>query len=259
MTLRAPNLADFIRDRRTRPRPNRPRGYSREELSGLTHHSASYLAQLETGQKQSPTTDWCDAFARALELTDTETQHLHNLAAPPHPGPHLLNPPPIEAYRELVDEDMRTAAQALEPHLVAYLDERWHVLYANDAYSNAYPGLIDDGNVLIWFFCNPLSRQIMVEWEPEARLTVAWFRALMARYQSPAWAMELLEQLGQDPDFVRMWQTEDVEFGRPTPHMHLRDQADAATCYSIHVEITTLSRNYPLQKFLGVKRPNPIP
>jgi hypothetical protein len=249
--LRAPNLADFIRDRRTRPRTTHPRGYSREELSGLMHHSASYLAQLETGQKLSPTADWCDAFAGALGLTAIEIQHLQNLAMPPQSGPRLLDPPPIEAYRDLVDEDMRAAARDLEPHLVAYLDERWNVLHANDAYAKAQPGLLDDGNVLIWYFRNPHSREVMMDWLGEARHLVAWFRAQMARYQSPAWAMDLLVQLGKDPDFGRMWRTEDVEFGRPSPYMRLRDGNGVA--YRINVEITHLSRGYPLQKFLGVK------
>ena len=156
--------------------------------------------------------------------------------------------------RAQIPDHLLEVMHGMAPHLCAYVDERWNVLACNAIYADAFPGLTDVVNVLQWFFAVPASRQVMLEWESEARLTVSWFRWHMARYRQSAWAVELMTDLSVDPRFAEMWEAEDVEFGRPQPLMHLRE-ATSGEPYSVNVQITDVPLGVPLQMFIGVRRP----
>ncbi|MFE3226951.1 helix-turn-helix domain-containing protein [Nocardia sp. NPDC059228] len=253
--LLAPNLGDFVRTHRTIPRhPDHPRGFSRPALAGLCDVSASYIAQIEQREKTSPSPEVVDAIARALRLTPAERQHMHNLAAPKTPGPRTHTPMPVAEMRELISDDLRAAADGLIPHLSGYIDERWNVLWTNEAYDRAYPRLSEVENILVWFFLVPESHQVMIEWEDEARLTVNWFRWHMGRYQNPQWALDLLGRLSSCAEFRAMYLAEHVDFERHQPLMHLRDPATSEP-YSVRVRITDVpSVDAPFQWFIGMRQ-----
>ncbi|GAB4588409.1 MmyB family transcriptional regulator [Nocardia sp. IFM 10818] len=253
--LLAPNLADFVRTHRTRARPEHPRGLSRPVLAGISDVSASYIAQIEQREKTAPSPEVVDAIARALALTPAERQHMHNLSAPKTPGPRTHAPLPVAGMRELITADLRAAAADLSPHLSGYVDERWNVLWANQVYDRAYPRLLEVVNILVWFFLVPESRQVMMEWEDEARLTVNWFRWHMGRYQNPQWALDLLDRLSSCEAFRTMYLAERVDFERHQPLMHLRDP-DTREPYSVRVRITDVPGvDAPFQWFIGIRQP----
>ncbi|WP_196054602.1 helix-turn-helix domain-containing protein [Nocardia aurantiaca] len=253
--LLAPNLADFLRTHRTARRPDYPRGLSRPALAAACDVSASYIAQIEQREKTSPSPEVVDAIARALRLTPAERQHMHNLAAPKTSGPRTHSPLSVAEMRELITEDLRAAADDLTPHLSGYVDERWNVLWANQIYEAAYPRLLEVVNILVWFFLVPESRDVMMEWEDEARLTVNWFRWHMGRYQNPQWALDLLRQLSSCEAFRTMYLAERVDFDRHQPLMHLRDP-DTREPYSVRVRITDIPGvDTPFQWFIGIKLP----
>ncbi|WP_051192599.1 MmyB family transcriptional regulator [Nocardia jiangxiensis] len=252
--LRPPNVADFVRTRRTRPKPGYPTGFTRQELATRVPSSLSYLNQIENGQRKALTPDFVSALAAALELTATETQHLNNLAALKGPGPHSHKPMAIEQMRSLITDDMRDHMDSLTPHLCGYVDDRWNILAANEIYAHAYPRLLDVTNILVWFFTVSESRVTMLEWEDEARLTVNWFRWHMGNYRNPAWAKDLLAKLSTSTEFREMWLAEEVEFTRHQPLMHLRDPSGEP--YSVNVKITNVPGiEVPFQLFVGVKLP----
>ncbi|MDV8030787.1 MULTISPECIES: helix-turn-helix transcriptional regulator [unclassified Rhodococcus (in: high G+C Gram-positive bacteria)] len=256
-SISPPSLGDFIRARRTRATPKHPDGMTRAQLGEKIYLSVSYIARLEGNVKDaSPSPQVLDATANALCLDDAERRHLFNLARRTQTEREDTTTPwTIADYRTLITPDMKTAIAALNPHLVAYLDERWNVIDCNSAYDKAFPGLVDEGNVLRWFFSTPASMKVMVEWEAEAALTVSWFRALMGRYYNPDWAVETLEELSAFPLFRQLWSREEVRFGRHQPFMHLRD-AESGEHYSVHVQVHTEMRGkYPLQMYLGVRLP----
>src|SRR4030088_3644180 len=58
-------------------------GLRREEVAMLAGVSADYYVRLEQGRDQHPSAQVLDALARALQLDDYATAHLHRLAAPP--------------------------------------------------------------------------------------------------------------------------------------------------------------------------------
>ncbi|MET7451889.1 helix-turn-helix transcriptional regulator [Streptomyces sp. NPDC005574] len=84
-------LADFLRTRRTRLRPEdvglepgprrRVSGLRREELALLAGVSADYYQRMEQGRDVRPSEQVLDALARALNFSAEESRHLHALAA----------------------------------------------------------------------------------------------------------------------------------------------------------------------------------
>jgi transcriptional regulator with XRE-family HTH domain len=58
-------------------------GLRREEVALLAGVSADYCVRLEQGRDQHPSEQVLDALARALQLDDDATAHLHRLASPP--------------------------------------------------------------------------------------------------------------------------------------------------------------------------------
>ncbi|WP_158675715.1 MmyB family transcriptional regulator [Nocardia stercoris] len=253
--LPAPNLADFVRTHRRAPLPDHQRGLSRPALAALCDVSASYIAQIEQREKTAPSPEVVDAIARALRLTPAEHQHMHNLAAPKTPGPRTHAPMPVSEMRGLITDDLRAAADGLIPHLSGYVDERWNVLWANEVYDRAYPRLLEVENILVWFFLVPESREVMMEWEDEARLTVNWFRWHMGRYRNPQWAVDLLDRLSSCEAFRAMYSAERVDFERHQPLMHLRDPQTREP-YSVRVRITDVPGvEAPFQWFIGIRLP----
>jgi transcriptional regulator with XRE-family HTH domain len=84
-------LADFLRTRRTRLRPEdvglepgprrRVAGLRREELALLAGVSSDYYQRMEQGRDVRPSSQVLDALARALNFSAEESRHLHSLAA----------------------------------------------------------------------------------------------------------------------------------------------------------------------------------
>ncbi|MFE7978335.1 helix-turn-helix transcriptional regulator [Streptomyces shenzhenensis] len=84
-------LADFLRTRRTRLRPQdvglepgprrRVAGLRREELALLAGVSSDYYQRMEQGRDVRPSEQVLDALAGALNFSAEETRHLHSLAA----------------------------------------------------------------------------------------------------------------------------------------------------------------------------------
>jgi transcriptional regulator with XRE-family HTH domain len=87
-------IGEYLRARRELVRPEdvelpdagshrRVPGLRREEVAMLAGVSADYYVRLEQGRDQHPSAQVLDALARALQLDDYATAHLHRLAAPP--------------------------------------------------------------------------------------------------------------------------------------------------------------------------------
>jgi transcriptional regulator with XRE-family HTH domain len=83
-------LADFLRTRRTRLRPEdvglepgprrRVSGLRREEIALLAGVSSDYYQRMEQGRDVRPSAQVLDALARALNFSAEEARHLHSLA-----------------------------------------------------------------------------------------------------------------------------------------------------------------------------------
>ena len=140
--------------------------------------SATWYTSLEQGRGGAPSANVLDRIARALMLTDDEREHLFLLG---------LGRPPEVRYQ---------AAEGVTPRLQRVLDalalspayvknSTWDIVAWNRAASIVladYAALPpEQRNGLRLVFCNPRVRAAMANWENDARLVVAAFRADIAR------------------------------------------------------------------------------
>lgn len=223
MFVEPPSLAGYLRHLRKNGHEARRRGrLSRTELAAEAGIGVGYVTKLEQGVALNPSHEAIEGLAEALGADSLERQHLHDLAAY-HQALGTTTRNTDEDYE--ITEMMRTYVDHLAPNLAGFVDDAWNVLYANSEYSRIYRNIDNPaiGNVLTWFFREPRSREIMVDWETEARLTVAWLRALLVRRPRSRLFEPLLRQLSDSPDFVRMWEMQEIFMGRHTHYMYVHD------------------------------------
>ncbi|MFF2552262.1 helix-turn-helix transcriptional regulator [Nocardia sp. NPDC058058] len=246
--LRAPTLAEFVRERRSGPTSNHPAGLTRKQLAEATHASLGYIAKIEQGEALNPGPAILDSIANVLCLDSAERVHLYHLAQqrPTPPIPESLRPNSIAA------STVRTTLDALLPHLAAALDEGWYVVDCNSAFDAAFPGLGRGGHVLRWLFTDPRARIVIEEWEQEARLMVGRFRAYAADAADPDEIEALLGELGEHADFRRLWEDAHVRIGRPESQFRLRNP-DTATVFDVIVQrYRSTTPQFAHQLFIGL-------
>ncbi|WP_227996223.1 MmyB family transcriptional regulator [Nocardia australiensis] len=245
--MRPPTFGGLLRRLRDERR------ISREKLAFAAGVSSSYITHLEGGDRDHPTRAVVTALIGYLDrispLADSERRHLFDLA-----GLYDDTFPAVPQLRAEISDDMRNGLRLHRPNAASYLDTRWNVLACNDAYISTFPGLADDGNILLWLFRNELSRRVMVDWRREAALTVDWLRGLIGQSGDTAWATDLLDELGRYPEFREMWTSGGTRYGRDQP-MHIRD-LETMECFSLDVQMFRVdSGSYPgrVLFFLGIR------
>jgi hypothetical protein len=226
--VRRRELADFLRARRAAVQPEdvglRPRGrrlvpgLRRHEVSDLAGVSLTWYTWLEQGRDIRTSPQVLDAIARALRLDDATRRHFRRLAGAP-----------------VVDPS--EAAHVVDPMLVAVLDDllpapAYVMTPANDilAWNDAFVELFGDPAALPGNHRNALRvllsdvvRQRLVDWELEARETIARFRAEASKYPGDARCEAVVEELLEESDLFRdAWATHEVQaFVRHTQDFQL--------------------------------------
>ncbi|MBV9282110.1 MAG: helix-turn-helix domain-containing protein [Chloroflexi bacterium] len=214
-TTRA-ELSDFLRSRRARIAPaaiglpngrrRRTPGLRREEVADLAGVGLTWYTWLEQGRDIRVSAEVLTAIARALQLEPAERAHLFRLAG------HV--PPAPEAAADIVSPRLRRVLDAWDPFPAFVSGRRRDVLAWNRA-SEAVTGwsqLPDDRRNAVWnVFMVPSTRTRLVEWEKEAALSVAAFRAEAGRDLSEPDYQELItELLESSPEFAAIWARQDV-------------------------------------------------
>ncbi|GAA2815235.1 helix-turn-helix domain-containing protein [Nonomuraea dietziae] len=194
---------------------------SRDQLANNAGISVSYLSKLEQGYPIHPTREVVDQLADALAVNDLVREHLHDLVDYTYAKPVPIETAPLSP--SVITAEQRQHVEWLCPNLAGWVTEAWWVLYGNREYCRIYRHLEEVRNILIWFFAVPESRKIMVEWDVEARLTVAWLRSHMVRRAEDHAFVRLLDELSKFPEFVRMWEQQQILMGRHSPYMRIRD------------------------------------
>ncbi|MFC4472406.1 helix-turn-helix transcriptional regulator [Streptomyces xiangluensis] len=212
-------LAEFLRHRREMLRPRdvglaegprrRTQGLRREEVAQLAGMSTDYYARLEQERAPQPSVQITTALTRALRLTLDERDHLfvligHNAPARFHRCEHVsptllrvldrLDDSPALVTTDLVD------TLAMNPLAVALLgDQTRHTGLARSGYYR-------------WFM-DPAERLVYPEetHERHGRAQAARLRAaLTAGSDTPRAARILAELHEHSPEFVRMWELQEV-------------------------------------------------
>ncbi|MEV0586089.1 helix-turn-helix domain-containing protein [Nonomuraea sp. NPDC050310] len=232
---------------------------SRDELARAAKISVSYLTKLEQGYPIRPTREVVDHLADGLDVSSQVREHMHHLITYTYTKPSAgatsatARPPALSD----ITPEQRRHVEWLNPNLAAWITEAWWVLYGNQEYRRIYRHLDEVGNVLIWFFAVPESRTIMVEWDVEARLTVAWLRSHMVhRAGDPAFPA-LLDRLSAFPEFVRMWEQQQILMGRHSPFMRIRDLDTGAETTLLANVFRHPDPTNAVQLYVGARPPAP--
>ncbi|MDV3126434.1 helix-turn-helix transcriptional regulator [Mycobacterium sp. 21AC1] len=213
-------LAEFLRRRRAGLSPaevglpagarRRTSGLRREEVAQLTGMSVDYYGRLEQGRSTQPSPQMLRALARALRLTDDETDHLYRLAghAVPDRARHSDHVRPALMF---VLDQMRDAA--------AFVCSDTDVMLAQNQMAKLLMGDRVTGESglrasLSWqWFTDPRSREAAPadEHDDHSRIMVADLRAAWARRRTDPDMRELVENLLEhSSEFAELWARHEV-------------------------------------------------
>ncbi|MFB0615041.1 helix-turn-helix transcriptional regulator [Streptomyces sp. AGS-58] len=206
-------LGAFLRSRRERltpddvglPRTGRRRtpGLRREELALLAGMSATWYTYLEQGREIRASAQVLDALAAALRLDRHERAHLLQLAG------HV--PAADTGEREPLPAGAGAVPSLLQPHPAYIIGGDYEVLAHNQAAGELFPKLITEtdrpANFVRWVFLEPVAREVLLDWEPEARSLLARLRTLAARHPGDPRYTRLIEELNEGSPEARDWWT----------------------------------------------------
>jgi transcriptional regulator with XRE-family HTH domain len=202
----------FLRSRRERLTPakvglpagfrRRTPGLRREEVALLAGVGATWYTWLEQGRDVRPSSEVLCAIARALKLDPIERRHLFVLNDRPAPEPRPAGP-------EHVEQPLLRMLASLTGQPAYILGRRWDVLAWNRAAATVfgdYGELIgDERNILHLVFANERHRQLLLDWDTVAPMSLATFRADSARYAGDPEFERLIAKLMQSSSEFRQW------------------------------------------------------
>ncbi|WP_433133758.1 helix-turn-helix transcriptional regulator [Micromonospora sp. CA-240977] len=210
-------LGAFLRSRRNRLRPElagigvtgqrRTPGLRREEVARLAGVSITWYTWLEQGRNIRVSRQVLASIARALFLNPVERDHLFLLAGE--------RAPTRRTTRRAVSADTLRFVELLGAYPCWVFDRYFDILTWNDSGAAL---LVDiegrpehELNALWLLFHEPRARQLLVDWEDEARRLVALLRGELAANTGDARYREMVRDLGAtSPTFRRFWETHDV-------------------------------------------------
>lgn len=185
----------------------RVKGLRREEVAMLAGVSVDYYIRLERGNLRGVSGQVLDALAQALQLSETERQHLNNLAAGQEPRSRL-------AQRGRVGTIVRPSVQRLLDSMDgvgAYVrNHRLDIIAANPLgralYAPAYDALGPRPNLFRFTFLCEQSRTFYRDWERLASDCVAMLRLEVGRSPHDKALSDLVGELSvHSVDFRTMW------------------------------------------------------
>ncbi|MFI5683026.1 helix-turn-helix transcriptional regulator [Streptomyces sp. NPDC051636] len=211
-------LSVFLRSRRERltpddvglPRTGRRRtpGLRREELALLAGISATWYTYLEQGRDIRVSDQVLNALATALRLDRYERVHLFQLAGHA-PVTKAAQPEPLAA-------EVAGVPLLLQPSPAYIISGTYEVLSHNRAAEELFPDLTAavgrPPNFARWVFLEPAARDVLVEWEQEARGLLARLRTLAARHPGDTRYDGLVDELkAGSPEASAWWPRYDVQ------------------------------------------------
>ncbi len=214
-TTRA-ELSGFLKTRRARISPatvglpngrrRRTPGLRREEVADLAGVGLTWYTWLEQGRDIRVSPQVLGAVARALQLEPAERAHLFRLAG------HA--PPSAEPATASISQRLRRVLEAWDPFPAHIAGRRRDLLAWNRASEviNRWSRLPEDKRNLLWFmFLVPSTRQLLLDWDKEAPLSVAALRAEAGRdLGEPDYQELITELLEGSPEFATIWTRQDV-------------------------------------------------
>ncbi|MFJ8729009.1 helix-turn-helix transcriptional regulator [Streptomyces bauhiniae] len=204
-------LGAFLRSRRERITPDqvglphtgrrRTPGLRREEIALLAGMSATWYTYLEQGRDVRASYQVFDALASALRLDRHERGHLFRLAGHA-PAAEAEEPEPLAV-------EVAAVPLLLQPHPAYIIGGNYDVLSRNQAADELFPHLTAaadrPANFARWVFLEPVARDVVVDWELEARGLLARLRTPAGRHPGDVRYTRLIDELKAGSPEVRAW------------------------------------------------------
>lgn len=209
--LMASKIGEFLRARRELVLPEevgiavttrrRVRGLRRDELALLAGISTEYYTRLEQGRDHHPSAQVLDALARALQLEEDATAHLHTLAAPKR-----------RARRAERVRPSLARLLAAWPDTPAYVQGRHMDILAANALATALSPVFQPGRNLVHAaFLDREFAALVDDREAGLKRLVAALRANAGPDVDDPRLIELVGELSVRSDtFRRLWARHDV-------------------------------------------------
>ena len=194
-------------------------GLRREEVAAISGVGMTWYTRLEQGRAPAVSASVIDALARSLLLDDAEHAHLRTLAG----LPTLAEEPSAP------DEHVQRLLDALDPSPALAIDHRWDIVGWNESHRRVLIDLEavapDERNLLRIVFTNPGVRALMADWEHEAPILVAEFRADVAARGDDPHQQALVTHLRETDEQFRTWWDEHhvATFSPRLRHFHKPD------------------------------------
>jgi transcriptional regulator with XRE-family HTH domain len=195
-------------------------GLRRDEVSLLAGVSADYYVRLEQGRDRNPSPQVLASLARALQLDDEATAHLHALAG-------------LERHVRRSGGQPELVPPSIQQLIVSWRDtpayvqgRRLDVLASNPLAAALSPKFVPGVNLLRTVFLDPdpsIRSLYGDEWETLAHRTVAGLRALIGAEVDDPLLDELVGELSVRSDHFRsLWARHDIRarISGGTRHLH---------------------------------------
>jgi transcriptional regulator with XRE-family HTH domain len=182
-------------------------GLRRGEVAALAGVSVEYYTRLERGNLAGVSDSVLDALARALQLNDTETAHLHQLA-------RAAGPQPFRARRAGSTPEIRPTVQRLldsmsgVPAIVR--NYRFDIIATNPLGRALYAPMFAASpslpvNSMRFTFLDPHAQTFYPDWAKAARSSVGSVRIAAAAHPHDKDLMSLIGELTTRSDAFRGW------------------------------------------------------
>jgi transcriptional regulator with XRE-family HTH domain len=181
-------------------------GLRRGEVAALAGVSVEYYTRLERGNLAGASDSVLDAVARALQLDETETAHLHHLA-------RAAGPQPARTRRDTAPEVRPAIRRVLDSMtgVPAFLrNHRFDILAANPLGMALYAPMFTAHaalpvNSMRFNFLNPHAQAFYPDWAQVGRSAVAALRIAAAQHPYDQHLINLIGELSMRSDTFRTW------------------------------------------------------
>lgn len=219
------DVREFLTTRRARITPDRAGlpvfggnrrvpGLRREEVALLSGMSVDYYTRLERGDLSGVSESVLQSLARALQLDDAETAHLHDLARAAGASPAARTP--------------RRTTASLRPSILRLLDavteapaiirnSYYDYVAANRLGRALYAPVFADPapNSARFAFFNPAAHDFYLDWDKVTREFVAAMRGDAGRNPYDKRLTDLVGELStRSETFRTLWAAHDVRYHR---------------------------------------------
>ncbi|MFB7260755.1 helix-turn-helix domain-containing protein [Streptomyces nojiriensis] len=213
------DIRDFLRTRRARltpeqaglaPHPGARRvpGLRREEVAQLAGVSVDYYVRLERGRTTSVSAAVLNTIAHALQLNDTEHNHLFALANPTGQQTDTTTtqrarPGLLQVLENITDIPALLLGHRLDVLAVNHL--------ARALYRDFEGRPAGERNMARYMFLAPQARDLYLDWPATARENVGMLHLYASHHpRDPRLAQLVGELSAGDRDFRRWWSEHDV-------------------------------------------------